>query len=390
MPKTYASTKTNPNLRGYLSAGCVTMASYTDNGDGTITTGTHVCRLFPNADGSGLINQYTISGGTFSFTDQVNNYLISDYNGGSPILRVITDVSLINETTIIPLRTIFRNGNDLHQLDWDELGLAISNKLNKRLVKTERFARENGLMLSTSGLTTLVSAGSIWYGAVNKILSAVDSSINEFFFYYHNAGNWTYDLVTGFPNLYWDDGTDRQTLLPSKYGAVFVYRGIETDPHIYCVVDGTNSTLTAAQNVQPPANLPPIISAHCILVGRIIFQKSATSAAQVDSAFSVSFTATGVPNHNDLTGIQGGAIGEYYHLRNTDYSILSDKTTTSTLTYTSGLVSRRTYANGDYIDYTYGTNGVDTKKYYRTGGVLYLTKTAQYDGGGNFTGYVVT
>jgi len=52
----------------------------------------------------------------------------------------------------------------------------------------------------------------------------------------------------------------------------------------------------------------------------LIFQKSAATATKIESAWAQTFTASAVSNHNQLSGLQGGTTGEYYHLTAADYA----------------------------------------------------------------------
>jgi len=113
-------------------------------------------------------------------TDQSSNYIVADYNSGNPYIHVITDVTLINETTIVPIYSIYRSGNYLHTQNWDALGLALSNKIHQSIVKTQRYRRESGLILSeyTSHYLNL-STGRVWTGAVPITLDAIASSTDN-------------------------------------------------------------------------------------------------------------------------------------------------------------------------------------------------------------------
>jgi len=58
-----------------------------------------------------------------------------------------------------------------------------------------------------------------------------------------------------------------------------------------------------------------------ILIGRLIVAKSASTIYEASSAFSYTYTGTSTTQHNDLASIQGGAAGDYYHLKGADYTV---------------------------------------------------------------------
>ena len=106
----------------------------------------------------------------------MTSYVVADYNAGSPILRVTTDVNEITESNIVPIFTIFRSGTTLHTLDWDTLGRGLANKLHQSIVKTDRYRRESGLAISESGTRNVdLSAGIIWTGANKVTITSIAS-----------------------------------------------------------------------------------------------------------------------------------------------------------------------------------------------------------------------
>lgn len=304
-----------------LSAGCATSPTYTDNGSGNITVNAVTVRMFSTSDFTGYINSYSLSPITVTLTDGTTNYVVADYNSGTPILKVITDVSLINESNIIPVFTIIRTGTVLHTLDWDRLGLGLSNKLHQRLVKTERFTRESGLSLTETGTRNLVlTSGVVWYGATQKSLSQIATATDKIVFYYHSSGNWVSDFTgTQYNNTQYDDGTNLVTLTANRYAVNWLFRGVEDQKHLYMILGSGDYTLTQAQAAVLPT-IPPIISAHAILVAKLIVQKSATTATSIQSAFETAFSFSSASAHNDLIGIQGGTTNEYYHLTSAQYN----------------------------------------------------------------------
>lgn len=319
-----------------LSAGIQSAPSYVDNGDGTVTVGTGFFNLYRNPTGLGSISAFSITGTTYTPVDGVTNYVIADYNSGNPILRITQDVSVINETTIIPVLTVYRGGTFLHILEWDNLGLALSNKLHQSIVKTQRYRRESGLGLGETGIRNVtVAGGTVWTGAVRTVLGNFNSTIDNIYFNYHVGGVWNTTLVHQYNNLYYDNGTDLVSVNPNRYVINYVYIGVESRSEAYITLGGGNyGTLAEAVNSQP-GPVPPLISSHAILVGRIIVLQGADVATQIDSAFVTPFTNTLGGNHNDLAGLQGGVATEYYHLTSNQYT-LATRNATSTLT---GLLS---------------------------------------------------
>jgi hypothetical protein len=142
--------------------------------------------------------------------------VVANYNGGSPKLQIISSVASINESNIVPVFTIVRTLNSIHYIRWGQLGAGLANNMHARFVKTQRFARESVLSLSSTFIETnnqlytwasgatlntfigngydiKISSGVVWNGAVRTTLDAADSKVDKLRFYFHDTnGNWTY------------------------------------------------------------------------------------------------------------------------------------------------------------------------------------------------------
>ena len=307
----------------YFSAGIYDIPTITEN-SGTITIGNDgTYNLFNYTDGSGVVHNYSINGGSFTPTTGGLSYIVANYNSGTPVIQMITDVSLINETTIIPVVTIYCDGVQCHILDWDQLGKALSNKLHQSIVKTQRYRRESGLTLGEQATRYVtISSGIVWVGANRQTPAAINSSVDNLTFFYHVGGVWTTTPINQYNNTQYDNGTNLVTLTNDRYAVNYVYRSVDNHKDVYILLGSGDYTLNQAQASQPPS-LPSVVANTSILVGRIIIQKNASISAQIDSAFVTTFTSSGVQNHNDLANIQGGTTGEYYHLSATEKANLS-------------------------------------------------------------------
>ncbi|MCM8789917.1 MAG: hypothetical protein NC916_02725 [Candidatus Omnitrophica bacterium] len=60
----------------------------------------------------------------------------------------------------------------------------------------------------------------------------------------------------------------------------------------------------------------------CFLVGRIIVQKGQNQAELIQNAKNTFFGYSPAHKHNELSGLQGGTIGEFYHLSNNQHGLL--------------------------------------------------------------------
>jgi hypothetical protein len=213
---------------------------------------------------------------------------------------------------------------------------------------TDRFGWESGLSLGLSGSTGIatLSAGVAWNGSYRQILTDVNSFDDIFFKNYHIGGAWTADTSGDYiNNIYYDDGTDIVSGTTGKYLVNWYFRGQEVNDHLYEVY-GTQQydDITFAEAATIP-ELPELISSHAFLVGRLLIQVSATTGV-TQSAFSSVFLPSGAPGlHNNLTGIQGGIGGQYYHLTANQYNNVAYKDTSNTFTQTQTFNSNLVITN---------------------------------------------
>lgn len=352
------------SMASYLSAGMVTLPTFVDNGNDTITVGNGEARLFSDPDFIGVISEYTITGGIIAITEPIlSNYLVVNYNGGSPIYQIVSNVELINESTIIPVYSLYYDAGEILPLNWDRLGLGLSNKIHQRLVKTRKFERESGFALSETPTRIInVSEGTLWYGAVRNAMQDVISNVDVCHFHYHVGGVYTKSNITQYNNTQYDNGTNLVTLNNNYYTVNWIYRIIEDSGHIGVVLgDNEYNQLSLALESQPRADLPEIVRVGAMLVGRIIVQKSIDTAARIESAFTSSFYTTPINTHNDLAGLQGGATSDYQHLTTTQMTSFTNKLDKSTWE----LINRFGFTNNN--ETTIAFDGINTFSLSRTG-----------------------
>ena len=303
-------------------------SNWVSNGNGSVTLPTVQVALFNNSSYTEPVQVYTVSsgvtgsGGIAALTDNDTNYVYIEYNNGSPRWGVSTDNSFINGSDIDLCYLIYRANNFVHVLDFGNEGAGLPNKISNRIVAVNRFGRESGFSLGLSGATGVVTltSGVAWNGTNRQSLVAVNSQDDIFFKSFHSGGTWVY-TTTGdtINNTYYDDGTDIVLATASKYLVNWYFRGQEVNDHLYEVygTDEYDSVAEAQLSVEP--SLPELITSHAFLTGRIIVQVGATTGL-VESAFVQVFQSTQVTQHNDLTSIQGGTAGQYYHLTASEYS----------------------------------------------------------------------
>lgn len=337
-------TETSYGLKNYVTSGVLVKPTLTNNNGGNITLGDGEYIHFSDGNFSLPLIKTSVGSADYDLTNNVTNYIVFDCDS-DPKIYVTTDRSGINQSCVIPIFTIYREDDDLHILDWDEMAKGLSNKLSDRLVRTRRFEVETGGLLlgeSTGRIMTL-TGGYLWYGATRKLLDSVNSSTDICELFYHSSGNWTKEVVTQYDNFYYDNGTNRVELTnTSKYAVNWVFRAVEdNENHLLIVLGNGDYKLSEAEASTIPSDLPSIINSQSILVGRIIVEKNGSTAQNISSAFSTIFSRTPITSHDELSNLQGGTTNEYYHLTNTELTNFN-----SNVTLTNNIIAATKEPNG--------------------------------------------
>jgi hypothetical protein len=192
-----------------------------------------------------------------------------------------------------------------------------------QMMEVMPYAHVSGAALSDPGTRNLLVTASVFWNGLNRFnLNAVDTSGAGTFNYYYRdgGGGWTeVASQTQINNTQYDDGSGSlATLTANRYGVHWIYLATDNDVHV--IYGQGNYLQNQAQAVQPPASIPEELQTDSFLIGKIIIQKSDSAYFSIESAFSTVFTPQAVTVHNELSGLQGGADGEYYHMTSAEYT----------------------------------------------------------------------
>jgi len=269
-----------------------------------------------------LASGTTNSGGIPALANNDTNYIVIEYNGGSPIYNVYDNDAIVDDSSVVLFMVVYRADNFIHVLEFGNQGAGLANKLNDRFIMTDRFGYESGLALGLSGSTGVVTltAGVAWNGPNRQSLNAINSQDEIFFKNFHSGGTWVYTTTGDTINsTYYDDGTDIVVATGGKFLTNWYFRGQEINDHLYEVYSTNQYDSVALAQLSTEPLLPELITSHAILVGRIIVLVGANTGL-TESAFTSVFQPTNVTSHNDLNAIQGGSAGQYYHLNANQYN----------------------------------------------------------------------
>ena len=298
-----------------------------DGAAGTVTMPSVVVQGFNNAHYQGIPMRYTTAETTLSVPEGAQYFVacvIANDSTSSVQLVLKPQLSLSN---CIPLYSVSRIGTQIHAIGFDTMGCGLPQKQETALLETQPYRRSTagGLMISEDATRhVLLTPARAYAGTTPVELLAFDSNTDRLVECYHTGGAWAYSVVTQYDNSSIDNGTNKVAMGLNKWKAVWFFRSVGDDKEVF-YVNGTKeySTESAAQVAQRPA-IPDAIAWHVIFVGRSIIQNGA-AVGDMQSAFVDTFSVAQVSDHNLLSGLQGGAAGDYQHLTTAQVSAFASK-----------------------------------------------------------------
>lgn len=276
-----------------LEAGIIEYPTLTDKGDGSVlvTGGKYI--VYADEDGTMPLTYYEGTSQSLIMTNKTSNFICLHIVNGVPLF-FLASRPLINYSNIIIIATVYRFDTVLGILKWGTTGKATAPKLLKRLNRTERFQKESGLGLTEStGRIFDVSSGVVWFSLLALDLSATTSATDETWLLKKVAGQWTSEQVTQYDNNRYNNGTDLATLTTNRYAVNYIFREVSaTSKRTFILLGEGDYTLNDALS-SPIPEQPMLTQLHCILVGRIIVQKGASTAYAIQSSFDNVFASIG-------------------------------------------------------------------------------------------------
>jgi len=278
-------------------------------------------------------------------TDNSTNYIYVSYNSGSPIYAATTDRDVLNNSDALPVARVYTSGGNIeYQLSYQYLGRSAAIRNFDRVMRIRgRFGiePESGLGLSESGTRVVnVGSGFAWFGLSRKTLNAVvQGGVGvTSHIWYHSSGGWVEAAATNYNNTQYDNGTDLVTLTAGRYAVNWVFRNLVGN-EIDIVLGSGDYTLAQAEASTLPA-LPEQISNFYVLCGRIIVRKSENAAYAIENVSTSIFNQAAVTIHNDLSSLQGGTAGEYYHLTSAQSTALTTPIASSSINWDNVNISK--------------------------------------------------
>jgi hypothetical protein len=291
----------------FSNAGYVSGGGITDNVDGTVDIAGVVCYLRTTNSDTGEIKYFSVSGVTnLPLTDLSNNYVYVDYNAGFPNIQATTTGSTIrdNENTQFELYEIYRSGTKLTISDHKQRSGNTMNKLQRWIYEKYGHNKTDGLVLSEQATREVThTLGRIWI-KLNDIDVAAHTAGTNFSQWFFNGSTWA-EVTT---SSQWDNTNYNNVasglveLTPSRYGFHEYY--VLADGSLHSVYGQAEyNTLASAESAPILTNLPPVLGEHKIFIGRIVFQKSASTASTILTPTDTILNTIPITDHGNLAGL---------------------------------------------------------------------------------------
>lgn len=312
------------NVQEYInvmnSPGLVDGGGFSDGGSGNLAYSSMRIAIRPTDDDTSTLYMADVAGGSVAIpNDSVTRFVGVQYNAGSPNVIVKT-ANTWNYDTEFPLGEVANLGGTLFPLfNPFKVGDPITNII-QRFDAQAPLIRDagGGLELSTDGTTRnlAMTAGRVWARLNDYSIIARNSPTVPLVRVTPTGGTPPLAFtpgITAWPNTEYLSGTTLTTMTNNRWAVLWVFVNIGTGSWGFAHGTAQYLNSSAAAQEQIPAYLTQNFLRQNILVGRLIFEKNATTAI-IESAFTRVFSTQAVSDHNQLSGLQGGTLGQYFHL----------------------------------------------------------------------------
>ena len=190
------------------------------------------------------------------------------------------------------------------------------HKVCYRFFDVEGFTRAAGAVIADEGnLDFSITEGRFYCGTTPFVFGAWDCSGADTFTYWYRDGGvgWTSaGAQADIDDDHYDDGDGvLGNLSANRYGVHWVY--ICHDDNVHVQYGQGDYKLSEAEAAKVPTG-PDFFIANAKLAGKIIVKVGTGVLTDVLSAFEEVFIGAAASIHNELGGLQGGQVDEYYHL----------------------------------------------------------------------------
>jgi len=264
---------------------------------------------------------------------------------GDPPVADVRTGGTHNLDSEFPLGTVVNEGGTLHIHNnpwWTTDGMT---NLIERFQAQGNLVRDEyvgGLVLSVTATRRVVVSGGTLWSRVNEFpftaFTSVDDAGTFEAYYVDSLGVWrdadlTQYRVDKYNNTAISGTGALADILANRYVNLWVY--IEADDDEVAIVYGKAqyTVLATAEAEAPPTSIPPHISAHGILIGRILIKQGVDAPVEVQTVWTTVFSAAQAANHANLSNLNWSTSG---HTIDGDIAMGTNKLTGLAVPSTAG------------------------------------------------------
>ena len=289
----------------FHSAGWTSGGNIADIGGGAISVaaGTGLVRTSNSATAVLPFFDWVAST-TITITTDSIRYIGVEYNAGSPRVAIRTTYDWDLKTDF-PLGNVVNEGDELHienapQAVGDHAATMIERTFESLGKQRDNIA--GGLIIGETGSRNVtVSAGTLWERLTQFPISAIDTSGADTFDTY--CGTTKNETATStWDNLNYCNSGSLTALANNRWAVLWFY--LELDGGLMMQYGTAQYTSEgAAEEEGTPSTVTNRIVAQGKLIGRFIFQESASTVESIETVFATVFAGSIVTDHGNLAGL---------------------------------------------------------------------------------------
>ena len=314
-----------------------TAPTITDNGDNTVDVSTCEVMLRDNNSSYADLRLWKLTAITNqSVPLETTRYVVADFSGGAPVLAVRTPGSSgVNNKSVIAMAVLVNAGGTIHRTDFGDNNADVAQRLAVYLgTRYGQVARLSGATpTSPAGRYVALTSGSYAIGFIPFTVALFDTTgADRFTSVYGDAvTGWTRTAaVAQLTNThYWNPSTHLLTALSSSSGGFYtcwwIFQLVDTPNKVVAFLHTAQSNSIATIRSATITTDVPIELTNRIgpstLIAKIIVRQGQANAQEVINIVSADSQQTPTSDHNSLGGLDGGTVGQYYHLTSAQHTI---------------------------------------------------------------------
>lgn len=233
-----------------------------------------------------------------------------EYNAGAPQV-ILKTADVWDYDTEFPLGIVVNEGGTLYIVNKPWQYADSTSNIIERFDGTTKILRDErigGIIVGETGTRNITLTAGQFLSCLSEFpITAKDTSgADSFDLYYRDGiGGWTLSAAqTQWNNSQYDDGSGiLAAMTPDYYKSLWVYSTLD-DKLIMLMGQAEYADIgTLLSSDSPPSTFPARVEQIGYIIGRIIVQEGAATAAQIQTSFANILSLGNVTDHGNLSGL---------------------------------------------------------------------------------------